>query len=465
MSSAPAAVAAASAGLQGSQAADMRRLTEGPILSTLLRLAVPNVLAMALTVLVGIAETYYVGRLGTTPLAAMALVFPFAMLTQMMSAGAMGGGVSSAVSRALGAGDDARATALVRHAVAIGAAAGIVYSALFLVFGPTFYAWLGGRDAVLAEASAYAAVIFSGALMVWLSNTLASVLRGTGNMRVPSVTIVAAALLQIALGGLLGLGAGPVPSFGMVGVAAGHVVATTVSVVVLWWFLASGRARVPLQWRGPRLQAALLADILRVGALSCLSPVMSVLTVLVFTGLIAHLGVLPLAGYAIGQRLEFLLIPIAFGIGVASVPMVGMAIGAGDVTRARRVAWAAGGVSAMNLALIGFTVALWPDLWAGLFTQDPAVLEHARQYLRIVGPAFPLFGVGLTLYFASQGAGRVLGPVLASAMRLLLVVGAGWGLARTQTTPETLFKLVAGAMAAYGLLTALAVKLTAWRRN
>jgi putative MATE family efflux protein len=438
-----------------------RSLTQGPILSTLIRLAVPNVLAMALTVLVGIAETYYVGRLGTSPLAAMALVFPFAMLTQMMSAGAMGGGVSAAVSRALGAGDHERAAELIRHALTIGAAAGIVYSAVFLTFGPTFYAWLGGRGVVLAEARAYATVIFSGALMVWLSNTLASVLRGTGNMRVPSIVIVGSALLQILLGGLLGLGAGPVPSFGMVGVALGHVVATTVSVGVLWWILASGQAGLRLQWRGPRLRAALLADILRVGALSCLSPVMSVLTVLVFTGLVADLGVLALAGYAIGQRLEFLLIPIAFGIGVAAVPMVGMAIGAGDVGRARRVAWTAAALSALNLALIGATVTLWPDLWAALFTSDPAVLEHARQYLRIVGPAFPLFGVGLTLYFASQGAGRVSGPVMASVARLLLVVAGSWW-ASDHATAQSLFLLVAVAMAAYGLLTAAAVKLSRW---
>lgn len=73
----------------------MHRLRHGPILPTLLRLSAPNVLAMLSTVLVGIAETYYVGRLGTPPLAAMALVFPFAMLTGMLSAGAMGGGVSS----------------------------------------------------------------------------------------------------------------------------------------------------------------------------------------------------------------------------------------------------------------------------------------------------------------------------------------------------------------------------------
>ena len=317
------------------------RILEAPIVPTILRYAAPGLLLVVFQSSVSISDTHFVGRLGTGPLAGLALVFPLVMLLQMMSAGAMGGGVSSALSRALGAGDRERATALVRHAVAIGAAAGLGYSALFLICGPTFYSGLGGRGAVLAQAETYGAVVFSGALMVWLSNTLASVLRGTGNMRVPSITIVSAAVLQIALGGLLGLGAGPLPSFGMVGVALGHVVATTASVAVLWWFLASGQGPVRLHWRGARLQAALLADILRVGALSCLSPVMSVLTVLVFTGLVAHLGVLPLAGYAIGQRLEFLLVPIAFGIGVASVPMVGMAIGAGNVTRARQGAWAA----------------------------------------------------------------------------------------------------------------------------
>lgn len=442
--------------------ADPQGLVSGPILRTLVRLAVPNVLAMVLTVLVGVAETYYVGRLGTTPLAAMALVFPLAMLTQMMSAGAMGGGVSSAVSRAMGAGQLARAEELARHAVAIGVAAGLVYSAVFLLFGPFFYRALGGRSAVLAEASAYSAVLFSGALMVWLSNTLASVLRGTGNMRVPSLTIVATAVLQVLLGGVLGLGAGPVPSFGMVGVAAGHIVATTVMVLVLGWFLASGRARVRLRWAGWHFQRALLADILRVGALSCLSPVMSVLTVLVFTGLVAHVGVQALAGYAIGQRLEFLLVPISFGIGVASVPMVGMAMGARNVGRARRVAWVAGGLSAFNLALIGATVALWPDLWARLFTSDEAVLAHARQYLRTAGPAFPLFGLGLTLYFASQGAGRMLGPVVAGALRLALVGVAGAWLAQQQAEPAAYFVLVAVAMVVYGLATAVAVWRTPW---
>ncbi len=441
---------------------DLQRMLNGPILPTLLRLAAPNVLAMVMTVLVGIAETYYVGRLGTAPLAAMALVFPFAMLTQMMSAGAMGGGVSASISRALGASDLPRAQTLLQHALVIGLGAGLLYSAIFLIWGPSFYSLLGGRDTVLHEAVRYATVLFAGAVLVWLINTLASVVRGTGNMRVPSVALVATAVLQIVLGGVLSLGAGPVTAMGMVGVAWGHIIATAAGVAYFLWYLMSGQGRLSLQMRGFKLQRNMFADILKVGAVACLSPVQSVLAILIFTGMLAQLGTEALAGYGIGQRLEFLLIPIAFGIGVASVPMVGMAMGAGKPARARRVAWVAGGVSAFNLGVIGAVVTWAPDLWSKLFTQDPLVLDFARQYLVTAGPAFPFFGLGLTLYFASQGAGQVIGPVLAGTVRLVLVAGAGYWLSLHQGTAGHFYTLVAWAMVLYGLVTVAAVKLTPW---
>ena len=448
----------------GGPSPEILRLQNGPILTTLLRLAVPSVLAMVMQVMVGIAETIYVGRLGTTPLAAMALVFPFLMLTQQLSAGAMGGGVSSAVARALGASNLERANALALHALAIGALLGTVFTAVMLTLGPLFYRLLGGRGAVLDEAVSYSGVLFFGALFVWLSNTLASVLRGTGNMRVPSLGILGASLLQILLGGMLALGAGPVPSLGMPGVAIAFIVANVASVAFFIWYLASGRSRLTLSLRGFALQREMFVDILKVGAVSMLSPLQSVLTVLIFTGFVARLGVEPLAGYSIGQRLEFLLIPISFGIGVASVPMVGMAMGAGNVPRARRVAWTAGAVSAFNLGVIGFAVALFPDLWAAMFTSDEAVLGYAREYLRIAGPSFAFFGLGLTLYFASQGSGKMIGPVLAGTVRLALVFFAGTWLVTLPGTSAHFFGLVAASMVAYGLAVVAAVRLTRWGR-
>jgi putative MATE family efflux protein len=381
-------------------------LVSGPILPALLRLTLPNLAAMLVLALVAIFETVYVGILGTTPLAAIALVFPLVMLMQMLSAGAMGGGISSAISRALGAGDLARAEALALHAVVIGAAAGFAFSAIFVAFGAPILRMVGGSGAVLGEALVYSNIALAGAVLTWLLNTFASVLRGTGNMRVPSLTLLAASGLQIVLGGGLGLGIGPIPRFGLAGIATGLIVAYALAALFLFWFLRAGRGRLRLKFGAAGLRREMFLDILKLGAVSSLGPFQVVLTVLILTRLAAGFGTEALAGY--GMRLEFLLIPIVFAVGVASVPMVGMAMGARDIGRARRVAWTAAGVAAAMLGAIGLVVTIAPDLWSGVFTSDRAVRAVANQYLRLAGPGFLFVGVGLSLYFASQGSGKVL---------------------------------------------------------
>src|SRR5580698_10385430 len=111
------------------------RLIEGPIAATLVRLAAPNMLVMVVQASLGLIETYFVGWLGTSALAGIALVFPAVMLLQMMSAGAVGGGISSAVARALGAGRREDADRLALHAVAIAIGFALVFSAAALLFG------------------------------------------------------------------------------------------------------------------------------------------------------------------------------------------------------------------------------------------------------------------------------------------------------------------------------------------
>lgn len=437
-------------------------LVTAPILPTLLRLTIPNLAAMLVTALVAICETVYVGLLGTVELAAIALVFPMVMLMQMLSSGAMGGGVSSAVSRALGANDVARAETLAWHALSIGAIAGVSFTILFLLFGETIFYALGGRGAVLEKAQVYARVALTAAVLIWLVNTLASIIRGTGNMKVPSLALLSASFLQIVVGGSLGLGFGSIPRFGIGGVAVGLVVGFSAAAVFLLWFLASGRARITLRVRDFVLQRDMFIDILKVGAVACFSPLQSVLTVLIVTRLVSAYGTEALAGYGIGARLEFLLVPIAFAVGVACVPMVGMAIGGRNVARAREVAWTGGIVSGIALGLIGLVVAVLPDLWARLFTSDPHVLATSAVYLHWAGPAFGIFGVGLCLYFASQGAGKVLQPVLAATLRLAIIAVGGWLLTAYHAPLWALFALVGSSLAIYGVATAAAVYWTSW---
>lgn len=440
-------------------------LLTSPIFPTLLRFALPNMLAMLATALAAIAETAYVGSFGTASLAGMALVFPMVMLQMMLSAGAMGGGVSSAVSRAFGAGKPERANALAVQATWIGMAAGLVFMALMLLFAPALFAALGGRGEALQKAVAYANVAFLGSVFIWLVNTFSSVIRGAGNMRVPSATLLLVALTQVLVSGALGLGWGPFPRWGMAGVAAGQVVAYGLGAAFLLFYLQSGQSRVQLRLRHTPLQWPLARDILRVGAVACLSPIQTVITILILTRLVSQFGTDALAGYGIGTRLEFLLIPIAFAVGVASVPVVGMAIGAGNVARARQAAWSAAALAACLLGVLGLIVTIAPNLWTLRFTQEPAVVAAAALYFLWAGPAYALFGLGLSLYFSSLGAGKALGPVLAGTLRMVVVAVGGALLAWAQTPPWTIFALVAAGMAAYGFASWAAVRFTPWEAN
>src|ERR1700761_8854914 len=368
-------------------------LVDGPILPTLLRLAWPNVIALSAGTCVVIAETSYIGRLGVEALAAMALVFPCVILTMTMSGGAMGGGVASSIARALGAGDIERASALASHAILIGLGFGLVFVVGMGIFGPKLLELLGGRGKVLENAIGYSQIFFGGAVLPWLMNTTTGILRGTGNMKLPSLVILNSAFCQIILGGTLGLGLGPIPQFGMRGVAAGSLTAYTISLSIIWWYLFSGRARIVPKIRGLKIQWAMFFDILKVGLVSCFSPLQGVLTISIFTHMLAGFGTAILAGFGIGARLEFMLTSVAFSFGIASVPMIGMAIGAERIARARRIAWTAGLLSFISGGALASVIAVFPNLGVDIFTQDEAVRIASRQYLRTVAPMYAFIGL------------------------------------------------------------------------
>ncbi len=321
---------------------------------------------------------------------------------------------------------------------------------------------LGASGPALEQALAYSNFAFVGSLAVWMTGMFISIVRGGGNMRLPSLTTLALLAAQAILGATLGFGLGPFPRLEMHGVALALVTAYAGAAAFLFWHLRSRHARVPLSFKGIPLRRELFVEILSVGLLTCISPLQTTLTVLIVTYLVSHLGSDALAGYGIGARLEMVLVPIAFGIGVACVPMVGMAIGAGNVTRARRVAATGAAFSALVVGLIGAVVFVAPELWANIFTSNTRSLEVACAYLVWSGPAYAFFGMGLCLLFAAQGARRVLGPVLAGTMRLVVMVVGGWWLVGVGAQLWTYFALVAVGMTVYGIFSAGAVYLSDW---
>jgi MATE family, multidrug efflux pump len=439
-----------------------RLLLEAPITATLLRLAAPNVLVMLAQASVGLIETYFVGKLGTAALAGVALVFPVMMLMQMMSAGAMGGGISSAIARALGSGRRDDADALAFHALAIAVIFGLLFTLGVLGGGPWLYAAMGGSGPSLNAALTYSNVIFASAILIWIFNSLANVIRGTGNMAVPAIVMFAGTAALIPLSPCLIFGWGPFPRLGVAGGAVAVVAFYALGSAALAAYLWSGRSVVRLSLRARGFRWTLFWDILRVGAVAALITVGTNLTIAIATGLVGRFGAAAIAGYGTGARLEYLLIPLVFGLGGPLVAMVGTNIGAGKRERALRTAWIGAAIAAGLCQTIGLCAAAFPLAWLALFDTDPAMLDAGSRYLQTVGPTYGLFGLGMALYFASQGAGRLLWPLLANLTRLAIAGGGGWLALRWSGNLSYVFVAQAAALAAFGLIIAAAVAGGAW---
>jgi putative MATE family efflux protein len=441
-----------------------QQLLHGAILPTLLLLAWPNVLVMLAQSSTGLIETWFVSRLGTDALAGMALVFPGFMMMQMLSGGAMGGGISSAIARALGARRREDADALVLHAVIINVSLGLTFSALALLLGPSLYRALGGEGGSLEAALRYSNVVFAGTSLVWLLNALANVIRGTGNMFVPALAICIAVALLIPLSPCLIFGLGPFPALGIAGGGVAVVFTTALTASVLGWYILSGRSLV--RFRLVRLRWALFYEILRVGGVASVTTLQTTLTIALTTALVgAAAGPDAIAGFGTGGRLEYLLVPLVFGLGAPLVALVGTNIGAGQPARALRIALIGGALAFALTESIGVAAAVWPRAWLELFGHDPRMLATGSAYLRTVGPVYGFFGLGLALYFASQGAGRLFWPLFAGMLRLLIAIGGGWIALRTSGSLGGVFAALGVALLAYGMTMAAAIGSGAWFRR
>tara|TARA_R100001369_G_scaffold35626_2_gene60888 strand:- start:2486 stop:3904 length:1419 start_codon:yes stop_codon:yes gene_type:complete len=450
------------------RASRTRLMLEAPIAPTLGRLAAPNVLAMFVQAAQSIAEAYFASLLGVTALAGLALVFPLVMLTQMLSAGAIGGAISAATARALGASDVDRAATLTLAAWIIAISFAALMAVLVALFGTRFFMMLGGGDDTVAAATTYALVFFPGCAAIWLCNASLSVIRGTGNMQMPALLLLMVSVISIPLSGGFALGWGPLPALGMAGLPLGVIVAFSAGAFVSIGYIVLGRTGLSFRGAVKRLNLGIFSDILSVGALAAINTVLTTVTIIMMTGLVGRYGEGALAGYGLGARLEFLMIPVIFGIGAAMTAMVGANIGAGRTDRALRVAWTGSLAAAGIVGSIGLLLAVFPDLWLGMFL-DPSntvALEAGRSYFRLVAPFYAFFGLGLALYFASQGAGRMVWPVISSLSRmamalvgaLILTKYAGMGV-------EGIFVAIGCAMLAYGLIIALAIRHNGWRKG
>ncbi|MCY1522153.1 MATE efflux family protein [compost metagenome] len=321
---------------------------------------------------------------------------------------------------------------------------------------------MGGSGAALDAALTYSNWVFAGAVLVWLFNSLSAVIRGTGNMAVPANVTVVGVVFLIPASPLLIFGIGPWGGMGIAGGALALLLYYLLGSLALIAYLRSPRSLLRPTLAAFQMRWPLFRDILRIGLVGTVSTVATNLSIGIATALTGHFGAGALAGYGTASRLEYLLVPLVFGLGAPLVAMVGTCMGAGLRERALRATWAGAALAFGMAELIGLAAALFPRPWLMLFGHDPVMLETGAHYLRVVGPLYGFFGVGLVLYFASQGAGRLLWPVIGNIARLAVAGTGGWLALRWGGGLTGVFAAQGVALVVYGIVIASAIAGGAW---
>lgn len=398
---------------------------EGSVLRTIIRLAGPTVIGSLSLMSVGIMQLYFVGLLGVEALAGVTLVFPALTLMQLTASSGIGAGVASAVARGIGAGRRADAEALVLNALFLAIVGGIAFAAAGLLLGPGIYRWMGGTGGALAASVAYSNWIFAASVVVWILGLLLGALVGCGNTLVPLIASLSA-LAMVPLSPALMFGWGPLPPLGIAGAGLAFAVYYLAASIALIGYYRSGHAPLRLSLDIRLIQRRLLMDILRVGAPAALAAAIPIFSIGLITAAVGRFGINEVAGYGIAIRADYMLLPLYVGICAGIVPMVGTNVGAGQIRRARQIAWTGALMAAGIGGFAGLALALAPSLWVGLFSHDPKVAGSGALYFHIVGIQFPLSALAVVLSAAAQAAGRASWPLAAITSRLTVAAGGSW---------------------------------------
>lgn len=382
-------------------------LASAPIGRSLIKLAGPTTALMLVQVSVTVADGIFVGRLGIEALAGVALVVPFITLMFNIAHGGMGGGVASSMARALGAGRLDDAQAILTHSLILAGGFAACFTVLDWICAAWLFQILGGNGIALEMALTFSHAMFAGAATIWSTAFLSALLRGSGDAATPARVGVAGAVIQIPLSGILTLGVANWPGIGVAGSAIASIVVAAGTSCFLVHAIHKGTLGFTPTWNFARIRSSIFREVLRVGIPGSITTLFTTLTAVAMIGLVGRFGVVALAGYGVGARLEYIIGPVAFGVGSGLTTMVGVAVGAKHWQRAVSVAWTGGLIAFGVVGFIGWLVTYCPELGVRMFTSDDLVVAASQSYIRHVAPFFCLFGLGLSLSFASQGAGRM----------------------------------------------------------
>ncbi len=376
----------------------------------ILLLAVPMVLEMAMESVFSLADVFFVSRLGPDSVAAVGLAETLLIIIYSLGYG-LGIPATALVARRIGEKRPEAAAQVVVQVNAIGLVLALALGAAGFLLAPALLTTMGASESVVATGSRYTALLLGSNVVIFLLFLNGAVLRGAGDAAKAMRALWIANGINLVLDPCLIFGLGPFPELGLFGAAVATTIGRGIGALYQVACLLRGSGHLQVGLRHLRLDAALIGTILRLSAGAVGQTLVETASWLLLVRFVAFFGSTVLAGYTIAMRvLMFALMP-GWGLANAASTLVGQNLGAEQPGQAERSVWWCGLYNTGLLVLCGGSFILWNEQVLGLFTQDAGVIAAGADCLRITTYGIVVYGWGMVMLQAFNGAGDTTTPL------------------------------------------------------
>jgi putative MATE family efflux protein len=391
--------------------ARVEHITEGPILSTIIRLAWPVVASMFLELTLSITDYFWVGFLGTPQqdaiMTALVVTWTFFAVSAILVTG-----LTALVSRSIGAKNPDRASFYSRQGITMAIGIGIIFAVTGFVLTPSILSFMKAGPSVVEFGITYLRIFFAGIILFFISDSLGAFFRASGDTKSPMIAFSTGTLLNIFLDPALIFGWGPFPSLGVTGAALATVISVAVAFAIFIMMIARGKLEYSLSgWNRTRPDFGAMLKIFKIGAPISSQNMVFILVYWFIIQIVHHYGETAGAAMGIGNRMESLSFLPAYGLSVAASTLVGQNLGAGKPDRAAKCAWGTISIGIAQTSVITVIFITVPGYISRVFSSDPEVIRIAVDYLIILGLSQIFMAIEIILEGAFSGAGNTIPPM------------------------------------------------------
>jgi len=397
-----------------------RDYTQGTIKRAVFLLSVPMVLEMFMESIFALVDIFFVSKLGADAIATVGLTESVLTILYAMGIG-MGSAASALVSRRVGEKRYRKASESAYQAIISMIVLSVAIAIPGIFFAKNILRFMNASETIINDFSAYAAISFGSNTVIMLLFVNNAIFRSAGNAVLSMRVLWMANLINIVLDPLLIFGWGPIPAFGIKGAAMATAIGRGIAVAYQFFLLFKGKGRISLLGIRYRPNFKIIGQLLRLSAGSVSQHLVATSSWIVLMRFVAVYGSQVLAGYTISLRIiMFALLP-AWGISNAASTLVGQNLGANNPDQAEKAAWLASKVNMGIMAIITFLLVTWPGLFLGFLSHETAIIELGSVSLRIVSLGLIVYGLGMVMVNAFNGAGDTQTPFRINLMAFWLI--------------------------------------------